>query len=105
MESLSRAVWHNDVKLARKLLDTTTIAKEHIGIVLGKIVVLDPPSFEETYRVERLYYHTRQISDAKSQLPSANLAEAAKLQGKIASARRQQTFLLWKETFCESEGA
>ena len=104
LESLSRAVWHNDCKLARKLLDTTTIAREHIDIVLGKIVVLNPPSFEEAYRVERQYYHSRQITDAKSQLPSAKLTEAAKLKGKIASARRQQTTFFGKKPFVNLKG-
>ena len=57
LESLARAVWHNDSKLARKLLDTTVLAKQHTDIISGKIVVLDPPLFKEAYRIEREYYH------------------------------------------------
>ena len=53
--------------------------------------MLDPPAFEEAYRIEREYYHSNQIAEAKSLLPSATLTDAAKLKGKIASARRQQT--------------
>ena len=85
-------------------MDTTTIAREHIDIVLGKIVDLNPPSFEEAYRVERQYYHSWQITDAKSQLPSAKLTEAAKLKGKIASARRQQTTFFGKKHFVNLKG-
>ena len=45
------------IKLARKLLDSTVSAKEYIDIISGKIVVLDPLTFEETYRVEKALYH------------------------------------------------
>ena len=49
LESLARAIWHCNIKLAKKPLDSIVIAKEYIDIVSGKIVVLDPPAFEEVY--------------------------------------------------------
>ena len=69
LESLARAIWHNNLKLAQKLLNTTLLAKECIGIVLGKIVVLDPPAFEEMYRIEREFYPHE--TDIGCQSPSA----------------------------------
>ena len=56
------------------------------------------------YRAERDFYHSKQISDAKSLLPKATVAGAAKLKGKIASARRQQTTLFGKKPFVNLKG-
>ena len=44
LESISRAVWNEDVGLARKLLDTTKLAREHIKIAANRINILDPPA-------------------------------------------------------------
>ena len=65
LESLARAVWHEDVGLARKLLDATMLARTYIEIVANRITVLDPPVFEEACMAEREYYHSQQIADAK----------------------------------------
>ena len=65
---------------------------------------MDPPAFEEVYRIEREFYHSKQISDAKSLLPRATITEAAKLKGKIASARRQQTTFYGKTLFVNLKG-
>ena len=85
-------------------MDTTVLAKQHINIISGKIVVLDPPSFEEAYRIEREFYHSNQIAEAKAKLPSATLTDSAKLKGKIASARRQQTTFFGKKPFVNLKG-
>ena len=47
LESMARAVWNNDCKLARVLLKVTTLAALHLQIVDGSVSCLDPPSFEE----------------------------------------------------------
>ena len=60
---------------------------------------MDPPAFEEVYRVEKEFYHSQQISNAKSLLPRATITEAAKLKGKIAPARKQQTTFYGKTPF------
>ena len=53
----------------------------------------DPLAFEEIYRVEKECYQDQDIASAMAELPGASITEAAKLKGKIRSARRQQT--LW----------
>ena len=53
LESLARAVWHEDVGLAGTLLDITMLARTYIEIVANRITVLDPPVFEEAYKAER----------------------------------------------------
>ena len=84
-------MWNEDACLAQKLLNTTKLAREHINVVDNRVIILDPPALEAAYRVEREYYHNNQILDAKAAFPNASGTETAKLKGKIASARRQQT--------------
>ena len=115
LESITRAVWNDDACLAQKLLNTTKLAREHIQVVDSKmtvrplspscrVIVLDPPALEEAYRIEREYYHGNQILDAKAALPNASVTEAAKLKGKIAAARRQQTSFFGKKPFVNLVG-
>ena len=96
-------MWNEDACLAQKLLSTTTLAREHIQIQ-DNTVIIDPPALEEAYRVEREYYHSNQILDARAAFPNASVTEAAKLKGKIASARRQQTTFFGKKPFVNLVG-
>ncbi len=52
LESISRAVWRNDRKLAQKLLDVSSLAGYFIEIKEGKVVPLDPLAFEQVHAVE-----------------------------------------------------
>ena len=70
----------------------------------GSIIVADPPAFEDAYRQEREFYHSSQISEARAELPRASVTEAAKLKGKIASARRQQTIFYGRKPFVTLSG-
>ena len=53
LESISRAIWNEDLVLARKLLATTALAKEHIQIQDNRVCIINPPVLEEAYKVER----------------------------------------------------
>ena len=104
MESISRAIWNEDPVLARKLLATTALAKEHIQIQDNRVCIINPPVLEEAYRVEREYYLGNRINEARSALPRASITEAAKLKGKISAARRQQTTFFAKKPFVNLVG-
>ena len=104
LESISRAIWNEDLGLARKLLATTALAKEHIQIQDNRVCIINPPVLEEAYRVEREYYLGNRINEARSALPRASITEAAKLKGKISAARRQQTTFFAKKPFVNLVG-
>ena len=55
LESITRAVWNEDACLARKLLNTTKLAREHIDVIANRVIILDPPALEEAYRTEMEY--------------------------------------------------
>ena len=86
LESMSRAVWNEDLALARKLLSTTILAREHIRIQDSRVCIINPPALEEAYRV---YLDNRTLED-RAGFPKASVTEAAKLKGKISAARRHK---------------
>ena len=100
-ESITRAVWNEDACLVQKQLSTTMLAREHIRIQDNRVCIIDPPALEEAYRVEREFYHGNQILDARAAFPNASVTEAAKLKGKIASARRRQISFFGKKVVCQ----
>ena len=75
--------------MARVLLKVTKTATSDLQIIEGKVSCIDPPAFDEIYKVEKEYYHNQNILAATAALPGAGITEAAKLKGKIISARRQ----------------
>ena len=104
LESMARAVWNNDCKLARVLLKVTTLATLHLQIVDGSVSCLDPPSFEELYREEKEHYHSQNISRATEALQGANILDTAKLKGKMRAARRQMTVFWPRRPFISLQG-
>ena len=104
LESMARAIWNNDCKLARVLLKVTTLATLHLQIVDGSVSCLDPPSFEELYREEKEHYHSQNISKATEALQGANILDTAKLKGKMRAARRQMTVFWPRRPFISLQG-
>ena len=104
LESISRAVWNEDTCLAQKLPSTTMLAREHIRIQDNRVCIINPPALEEAYRVEREYYLGNRILEARAAYPNASVTEAAKLKGKVAAARRQQTSSFSKKPFVNLVG-
>ena len=69
----------------------TTTAVLCLEIINKVVISEDPQASEEIYRTGKEYYQEQTISSATADLPGASLTEAAKLKGKIKSAKRQQT--------------
>ena len=91
LESISRAVWWNDVRLGKRLLDTTDLAKDIFTIDAGRVRVLDFGYFERLYSFEKLSYLRAQESSLRTQLSGAPLATRKQLKARIQASRRLQT--------------
>ena len=91
LESISRAVWRNDRKLARKLLDVSNLAAFFIEIKQGKVVPLDPVAFEQVYAVEKLNHLKSQQAQLRAQIPHVSVNKQKQLKSKIQASRRLQS--------------
>ena len=49
LASIARAVWHKDARLARTLLSSSPLARQHLLVVAGKISIIDPVEFASAY--------------------------------------------------------
>ncbi len=54
LESISRALWSNDTKLARTLIRSTSLASLFIHVDQGKVTPIYPEALEKAYSDEKL---------------------------------------------------
>ena len=96
LESLSRAIWNNDVRLANRLLRTSDLARQHLDTSQGVVRILNPPAFEVEYADEKRAYLEKSQSNLTQQLRSStSLCERSKLKSRIQCAKRMAS-LWWK---------
>ena len=91
MESMARAVWRNDVRLARRLLSSSELARSFISVSDGKVAPLSFCAFEQIYASEKMSYLERVRSKLSLQVASAPLCRKKQLKSQIQAARRQQS--------------
>ena len=92
LESVSRALWKNDHKLARTLLNSTSLASSFIKIELGRVVAVCPEELESAYTFEKQSHLKREIRTLhtlSAQAVAPN--ERKQLKSKIQAARRLQS--------------
>lgn len=91
-DSMSRAVWFNDVCLAKKLLNSSSIPGEFISVNHGVVGVHSFPAFEDFFtstKRKALREQVEQLSRNISSAPNEN--RKRQLKSRLQAARRLQT--------------
>ena len=91
--SMSRALWFNNVSLAKRLLQSSELAKLHLCLSGGKVAIANPAFFDIAFNEVHAKYFEQHIQDLSSQIPlastSANLGK--QFQARIQCYRRLQS--------------
>ena len=53
LATIARTVWHNDVRLARKLSRCSDLAKKHLSVPDDEVILICPPSFKSCVEVAK----------------------------------------------------
>ena len=89
LASVSRAIWFNNVSLAKRILRFSSIGNELLAIVAGVVSCPQPMRFDELFNQYHKDHHGRSISGLQRDL---SLAAAPNLQkqikGRLRAARR-----------------
>ena len=89
--SMSRAVWYNNVTLARKLLSSSSLAKTHISIMNGQVTHINPGHFSSAFNEVHSKFYQSQIKDLRSQSSNATSVNVKKqLKSRINCYQRLQ---------------
>ena len=80
--SMSRALWFNNVSLAKRLLQSSELAKLHLCLSGGKVSVVNPAFFNIAFNQVHVEYLQRIIRDISSQIPLASTPANLKKQYK-----------------------
>jgi hypothetical protein len=59
LTTIARTVWHNDVRLARKLLRCSDLAKLHLSVTDDTVTLTCPPSFKSCVEAAKTAYYAK----------------------------------------------
>ena len=91
VDGLSRAMWLQDVSLARRLLRVSEVARTFAPIRDGKVFCLDPQGFEHFFVEIRRSQQAMVTNKLNQQLASVSgLTERAQIKSKLQASRRFQ---------------
>lgn len=57
LATIARTVWHNDVRLAHKLLRHSELAREHLTVTEAELKLRSPPAFKSCVEGEKVTYY------------------------------------------------
>ena len=89
---MSRALWFNNVTLARRLLQSSELAKLHLRVSGGKVSIANPAFFDAAFNEVHAKYYDGHIHELSSQssLPSTAANLKKQLKSRIQCFRRLQ---------------
>ncbi len=91
-ESMTRAIWFNDVRLATRLINATKIAPQYLRIDSKSVSAIDPLSFEQADISEKREFYRREECQLRDLLRmSESINEKPQLQSRLKASRRLQS--------------
>jgi hypothetical protein len=59
LTTIARTVWHNDVRLARKLLRSSELAMQHLLVTDAEVTLKNPSSFKSGVEAAKTAYYAK----------------------------------------------
>ena len=90
ISSLSRAIWYNNARLAKKIILRSDFAEKHVHVVDGVVQLISPQLYEaEVAELKHAFLSKQsQTLHQQSQAPFIKQAQRKKLDSKKAAAQR-----------------
>ena len=93
LSTIARTVWHNDVRLARKLTQCSSLAKQHLRVTDAEVTLLCPQAFQSHVEDAKAAYFAKVTDRINSDHPEAtSVRKSSKLRAVTRLAR------LWAPT-------
>ena len=93
LSSVSRALWFNNISLAKKLLNSSSIASDPIFVDGGKVCAHSYENFENTFGDFFKVYHRSEVVRLQQDLQVTTAATIKKqIKSRLQCARRMQGF-------------
>ena len=90
LDSMSRAVWWNNVTLAKKLISVSAFVRHFITIIDGHVLPIDAAEFEKVYVDYKKRHHTSLQQELKDDIEKAVAQNTKKqLKSRLKASRRQ----------------
>ena len=106
VDGLSRAMWLQDVSLARRLMRVSEVARTFAEIRDGQVFCLDPQGFENLFVEIRRSQQAVVTHKFNQQLTSASgLTERAQIKSKLQASRRFQRVFFFEIADCHFLGS
>jgi len=91
IDSISRAIWKQDVRLAKKLLDNSALARNYLCLSGARVSVVDPICFEQYFLEIRASQQQAAVLRLQRQIGfTQSKNKKAQLKGRLQAARRMQ---------------
>ena len=96
VDSISRVIWRQNYKLARTLIDRSTIAAQFLEVRGKEVLNKDPIGFEDFFMATRSAQQTAVVAKLQNSMATTKSVNVRKqLKGRLSAARRMQS-IFWK---------
>ena len=95
LSSVSRALWFNNLGLAKKLIDYSSSAKDLIFIEDSQVKAFSFQAFETIFGDFFNVYHSSQVQQLQQQIASTSIMQKRQLKSRLQCARRMLS-VFWK---------